>query len=83
MTIPHLTLFFRLLADRFRRENDLSDVSWAICEASGAFRRMWIRFFFGEALDPEAVTRIEREVASDDRGSRVDFLLRVRVETHT
>ena len=78
MPIPPLTLFFRSLADRFRRENDLSDVTWAMCEASGAFKRIWIRFFFGEALDPEAVTRIEREAVSDDRGSRVDFLLRVR-----
>ena len=78
MTPSPLILFFRSLADRFRRENDLSDMTWAMCEASAAFRRMWIRFFFGEALDPETVTRIEREVTSDNRGSRVDFLLRVR-----
>ena len=41
-------------------------------------RRLWIRFFFGEALDPEAVVHIDREVPSDYRGSRVDFYLQTR-----
>ena len=73
-----VSLFFNALADRFHRENHLSDITWAMCEASPAFRRLWIRFFFGDALDPDTVTGIRREVPSDDKGSRVDFLLLVK-----
>ena len=78
MDASPLNLFFAALAGRFYKENDLSDVTWAMCEASPAFKRLWIRFFFGDALDPDAVVNIDREVPSDDRGGRVDFYLQTR-----
>ena len=36
MDASPLNLFFNALAGRFYKENDLSDVTWAMCEASPA-----------------------------------------------
>ena len=38
--------FFSNLADRRRKENDLSDITWAMCQASPAFQKAWLHFFF-------------------------------------
>lgn len=66
--------FFELLAGRFRKENDLSDITWAICESCPCFRSIWLRYFFGDAIDINDVESIEREVVDVvDGSSRVDF----------
>ena len=31
-------LFFNSLAQRFGKENDLSDITWALCQASPSFK---------------------------------------------
>ena len=70
--------FFANLSSRFGKENDLSDITWAMCQASPFFRAQWIKFFFPE-LDPEDIESIEREVPDENNlGSRVDFLLTQR-----
>jgi len=75
-SFDHIPTFFRALADRFRKENDLSDITWALCEASPTFKGIWIRFFFGDELNPDDIDWIQREATSDDKGSRVDFLIK-------
>ena len=66
--------FFELLAGRFRKENDLSDITWAICESCPCFRSIWLRYFFGDAIDINDVESIESEVVDVvDGSSRVDF----------
>lgn len=66
--------FFESLAGRFRKENDLSDITWAICEACPSFRSIWLRYFFGAAIEINDVESIEREVVDVvDGSSRVDF----------
>ena len=68
--------FFELLAGRFRKENDLSDITWAICESCPCFRSIWLRYFFGDAIDINDVESIEREVVDVVDGSpRVDFVV--------
>lgn len=74
--ITHISSFFRNLAVRFRKENDLSDITWALCEASPTFKGIWIRFFFGDELNPDDIDWIQREATFDDKGSRVDFLIK-------
>lgn len=68
--------FFQNLSARFRKENNLSDITWALCEASPTFKGIWIRFFFGDELNPDDIDWIQREATSDDNGSRVDFLIK-------
>lgn len=73
-----LNSFFQSLAYRFRKENDLSDVTWAMCQASPTFLRLWINFFFNK-LDADLVEDIRREVpAGEDKSSRVDFYIKVK-----
>lgn len=72
-TAEAIERFFTVLAERQNgRENDLSDLTWAMCQASDAFKAAFVRFFF-PTLDPDTVESIDREVATD--GARPDFAL--------
>ncbi|MDE6522287.1 MAG: hypothetical protein K2L17_05670 [Muribaculaceae bacterium] len=41
-----LAQFIKNLSHRFRSENDLSDVTWTMCETSDKFQGAFLRFFF-------------------------------------
>ena len=72
--------FFNNLAERQSGENDLSDITWTMCQTLPSFRDVWISFFFKE-LDCSTVQTIEREVYADDNlGSRVDFYIESSAE---
>lgn len=64
-------LFFDYLGSRFRKENDLSDVTWALCKTSENFTKLFLGFFFKESIDFSRPVSIEREFASGE--SRPDF----------
>ena len=69
-----LSAFFSALAERAYKENDLSDVTYALLEANNAFRQFFLDFFFShEGLEREKVA-IEREHVIGD--SRLDFWIR-------
>lgn len=76
-----LSLFFESLSVRFGKENDLSDVTWAMCQASDYFKEKWVKFFFD--LDVNDVIYIEREIPdTTNSGCRVDFKLTVKDDPH-
>ena len=76
--MDNISCFFANLAPRFGKENDLSDMTWAMCQASPCFMEEWIHFFFKD-LDVKDIEYIEREVPDDDNsGSRVDFRITVK-----
>jgi len=64
--------FLDILSIRKRRENDLSDITWALCLSSHSFQSLFLNFFFPgtEFLN---ITRFERE--KSEGGSRADFLI--------
>ena len=64
-----LAQFISNLSYRFRSENDLSDVTWTMCQTSDKFNAHFINFFF-EGIDANEVC-LEREKSNDD--SRPDF----------
>lgn len=64
--------FLEHLSYRRRNENDLSDVTWAMCNASPKFKEFFLNFFFSDIKVNED-TRIEREVSEDN--SRADFVI--------
>ena len=66
-----LTKFFTALSERAYKENDLSDVTYAMCEANAEFKQFFLDFFFKEFnLDPSTTT-IERE--HSEKFGRPDF----------
>lgn len=64
-------LFYNL-SIKYSRENDLSDFTWAMCQAFDSFRNAFLRFFFPD-IDIEKEITIEREKSEDD--SRPDFYI--------
>ncbi len=62
--------FFRHLASRLKTENNLSDVTWAVCNSSSQFKSFFIKFFF-PAIEVDTTIELKRE-QSDDTG-RPDF----------
>ena len=64
--------FFKYLSERKYKENDLSDITWALCNSSYAFRDMFLKFFFPDiSISPEL--EIMREESRND--SRPDFVI--------
>ena len=64
--------FFSYVSQKFRKENDLSDITWAMCLSCESFRDAFLKFFFPE-IQIEKSINIEREKAEDD--SRPDFFI--------
>ena len=68
-----IDMFFEQLADYYWHENDLSNVTVALCNSSECFKEIFLKFFF-ESIDVNDVNRITREVCdSNGAGSRVDI----------
>lgn len=72
-----LISFFRHIGSFLQNENDLSDITCAMCYSSDKFKEWFIRFFF-PCIDVTKISSIEREVP-DEKGkhSRVDLLIRL------
>lgn len=69
--------FLQSLSARLYHENDLSDITWAMCCASSEFQRLFLCFFFSELAEKD-VEQLERERPdSSDGDSRVDFYVHV------
>ncbi len=71
----HIIDFFRSLSERMYKENDLSDILYALCESSSDFRQFFLDFFFSEFKLSAEKAVISRELQYDD-GSRPDFWIR-------
>lgn len=69
-----LNKFFKALSERAYKENDLSDVTYSMCESNKVFRQFFLDFFFRSFnIDAQAVT-ITREYATE--WGRPDFYIR-------
>lgn len=78
MNDSYISSFFSSLSSKMRKENDLSDITWAMCQASSMFMDSFVHFFFPE-VDIHSIIEFVRESPDEqDGGSRVDFLFRVR-----
>ena len=64
--------FFQFLSSKYHKENDLSDITWAMCQSCESFRFAFLGFFFPEMQIKPSLS-IEREKAEDD--SRPDFYI--------
>ena len=75
-----LAQFISNLAERFRSENDLSDITWTMCQTSDRFQCAFLKFFFPWLKDDSRDVYIEREQSNDD--SRPDFVFEYDGETY-
>lgn len=66
--------FFIQISKRLNKENDLSDITWAMCNSSTAFRNAFLKFFFPE-MDISKNVYIKREAPNEDAASRPDFVI--------
>ena len=77
-----LDLFFQSLAERKKNENDLSDVTYALCQSDEVFKQFFLDFFFGDGkidIHKEKV-EIVREQSYDE--GRPDFTVNVGNDTY-
>ena len=63
-----INIFFESMAERLTNENDLSDITYALCKTDNDFRKFFLEYCFEEAVDTD---NLIREYA--DEGSRPDF----------
>lgn len=68
--------FFECLADYARKENDISDITVALCKANPTFKETFVKFFFNN-IDINEIKKIKREISSNDGQSRVDIMIEV------
>lgn len=67
-----IEIFLDILSERKRSENDLSDITWALCLSSHSFQSLFLNFFFPDT-EFINIARFEREKTKGD--SRPDFLI--------
>lgn len=65
--------FFRELSRRMYKENDLSDMVYALCRSNSDFMQFFLNFIFGVGKLNATDFRIEREVSFEN--ARPDFVL--------
>lgn len=57
---------------RFKNENDLSDITWTLCQASETFKHLFLNFFFPN-VKFNKINSFVRELTKED--SRADFVI--------
>jgi hypothetical protein len=65
-------VFFSKLAERLSSENDLSDITWALCSSNDAFQKIFLDYCFKESIKND-IYDIEREFVKDNK--RPDFVI--------
>lgn len=66
--------FFDKLSHRFRSENDLSDITWALGESCPLFQQLFLKFFFSGLSDSSKIEIFKREHSIEF--CRPDFYIR-------
>lgn len=75
-----ITNFISELSSYYRHENDLSNITVALCNSCYEFKKFFLKFFF-QNLNIYDVEEINREVPDDNNaGSRVDIFIRMKSE---
>ncbi len=60
--------FFAHLSSRLYSENNLSDVTWALCQASNAFKQYFLNYIFDNTVDYNEPFDIIREYSESNTG---------------
>ncbi len=68
-----INTFFLRISDRFYKENDISDITWAIIESSNLFKNFFMKFFWQDFTLDSKNFKATREFSK--YGSRPDFFI--------
>lgn len=68
-----INIFFDKLGDRFYKENNLSDITWALAESNEAFKTLFLKFFFTQYESFRQIEIFKREHSNGD--CRPDFYI--------
>ncbi len=71
--LTNIEKFFRELSRRMYKENDLSDMVYALCRSNPGFMQFFLDFVFGDGKLVASEFRIEREVSFGN--DRPDFVM--------
>lgn len=72
--------FFKAIASRMWKENDLSDMTFALCQSNIDFKKFFLDYFFpNDDIDPQKAL-FQREFAVE--GARPDFWINVNDEVY-
>lgn len=52
-----INIFFESMAERLTNENDLSDITYALCKTDNDFRKFFLEYCFEEAVDTDNLIR--------------------------
>lgn len=74
-----ISSLFNNLSMKYRKENDLSNITWVMCQSCDSFKNAFLKFFFKDINLSNDVS-IEREKSEDD--SRPDFVIDCNGETY-
>lgn len=69
-----LNLLIEKLSQRFRSENDLSDITWVVAETAPEFQKLFLKFFFQTFDETENIVAFVREFTNED--CRPDFYIK-------
>lgn len=70
--LPTQDKFFAWVSERLNKENDLSDLTWALCRTSRKFLHLFLNFF-GFEINIALPLQIVREASEE--GDRPDFMI--------
>ena len=70
-----IKLFLENLSYRMFKENDVSDITWALCNTSPRFRDYFLHYFFPE-MQVEKNVILDREISKDDSGVDLLYLMK-------
>jgi hypothetical protein len=79
--------YFRGLAERFKSENKLSDLTWVMCYSSKYFQSLFLEFCFNTAVE---TNNLKREYSAGDTrpdfffndGSGQEYLIEIKKNGH-
>ena len=75
-----ITSFISELASYYWHENDLSNITVALCNSNVTFKTLFVKFFFPD-IEVSEIDEIRREVPDEgNHGSRVDIFISTRSE---
>lgn len=76
-----ITSFISELASYYWHENDLSNITVALCNSNVTFKTLFVKFFFPD-IEVSEIDEICREVPDEgNHGSRVDIFISMRNES--
>ena len=51
-------MVYKKLAEKFNSENDLSDITWALCSSNDTFQKIFLDYFFYKSIKNDIIDEV-------------------------